>query len=67
MDGGGSLTREEIHGHNMWNVWTGGNDRFWDGTPRQRGLFDLLKIVSSYPDKSKEYSTGVRAGCISAW
>ena len=56
MDGGGSLTREEIQGRNTWIVWTGGNDRFWDGiTVSSFGLFDLLKIVSSHPDKSMEH------------
>ena len=56
MDGGGSLTREEIQGRNTWIVWTGGNDRFWDAiTVSSFGLFDLLKIVSSHPDKSMEH------------
>ena len=56
MDGGGALTREEIQGRNTWIVWTGGNDRFWDGiTVSSFGLFDLLKIVSSHPDKSMEH------------
>src|SRR5918994_724184 len=30
MDGALPLSREEIQGRNMWIVWTGGNDRFWD-------------------------------------
>ena len=30
MDGGVALTPDEIKGRNMWLVWTGGNDRFWD-------------------------------------
>ena len=56
MDGGGGLTREEIQGRNTWIVWTGGNDRFWDGiTVSSFGLFDLLKIVSSHPDKSMQH------------
>ena len=56
MDGGGSLTREEIQGRNTWLVWTGGNDRFWDAiTVSSFGLFDLLKIVSSHPDKSMQH------------
>ena len=47
MDGGVALSPAEIRGRNMWNVWTGGNDRFWDrmGTPTL-GSFDLLKIVA---------------------
>ena len=31
MDGGIALTADEVKGRNMWLVWTGGNDRFWDG------------------------------------
>ena len=47
MDGGVALSADEVRGRNMWNVWTGGNDRFWDrmGTPTL-GSFDLLKIVA---------------------
>ena len=34
----------------MWIVWTGGNDRFWDGmTASTFGAFDLLKIVAYDP------------------
>ena len=51
MDNGVALTPEEIKGRNMWIVWSGGNDRFWDGlTTTTFGAFDLLKIVSSHPD-----------------
>jgi len=50
MDGGIALSPEEVKGRNMWLVWTGGNDRFWDRiTVSSFGLFDLLKIVSSHP------------------
>ena len=43
MDGGVALTPDEIKGRNMWIVWTGGNDRFWDGmTASTFGAFDLL-------------------------
>ena len=50
MDGGILLTADEIKGRNMWLVWTGGNDRFWDGlTASTFGAFDLLKIVTSHP------------------
>lgn len=50
MDNGVALTPEEIKGRNMWVVWTGGNDRFWDKmTAATFGGFDLLKIISSYP------------------
>src|ERR1051326_1294407 len=40
--GTGPLTREEVIGRNMWLVWTGGNDRFWDRViPYTFGNFDL--------------------------
>ena len=56
MDGGGALTPAEVQGRNTWIVWTGGNDRFWDRISVDSfGLFDLLKIVSSHPDKSVEH------------
>ena len=51
MDNGVALTPEEIKGRNMWLVWSGGDDRFWDSlTTTTFGAFDLLKIVSSHPD-----------------
>jgi hypothetical protein len=50
MDGGLALSPAAIRGRNMWNVWTGGNDRFWTGlTAETFGAFDLLKIVTSHP------------------
>ena len=30
MDNGIRCRRDEVKGRNMWLVWTGGNDRFWD-------------------------------------
>ncbi len=39
-----------IRGQNMWLVWTGGNDRFWDFAALNTiGSFDLLKTLSSHP------------------
>ncbi len=50
MDGGIALTPEEVKGRNMWIVWSGGNDRFWDlMTGYTYGAFDLLKTISSHP------------------
>ena len=50
MDGGIPLTREEVQGRNMWLVWTGGNDRFWDTiTVNSLGNLDYIKTVSSHP------------------
>src|SRR5437899_2884891 len=59
MDGGVALTPDEIKGRNMWLVWTGGNDRFWNQmTQYTFGAFDLLKIISSHP--SQGYSRANR-------
>ena len=50
-----------IRGQNMWLVWTGGNDRFWEYAALNTiGAFDLLKLASSYqneadPDNSSAY------------
>jgi hypothetical protein len=50
MDKGVALSPDEIKGRNMWLVWSGGNDRFWDQlSDYTYGAFDLLKIVSSHP------------------
>jgi hypothetical protein len=50
MDNGVALSGREVKGRNMWIVWTGGNDRFWDGmTATTFGAFDLLKIVAPGP------------------
>ena len=50
MDGGLALSPEEVKGRNMWIVWSGGNDRFWNSmTDYTFGAFDLLKIISSHP------------------
>ena len=41
MDGGIALTPDEVKGRNMWLVWSGGNDRFWDtmtATPSARSI-----------------------------
>jgi len=50
MDRGVTLdTNSEINGRNMWILWTGGNDRFWDTSAAlSLGNTDLLKTVSSY-------------------
>jgi hypothetical protein len=50
MDGGISLTPDEIKGRNTWIVWTGGNDRFWNKiTVNSFGALDFLKTISSHP------------------
>jgi len=50
MDGNVALSPQEAAGRNMWLVWTGGNDRFWDQMNHSTfGTFDLLKIVAPPP------------------
>ena len=50
MDNGVTLTPDEIRGRNMWLVWTGGDDRFWDFMSKPTfGGFDLLKLVAPDP------------------
>jgi len=50
MDGGIPLSPDEVKGRNMWLVWSGGNDRFWNQmTQYTFGAFDLLKTISSHP------------------
>lgn len=50
MDGGMALTPEQIKGRNMWLIWTGGNDRFWDTIGVSSfGALDFVKTLSSYP------------------
>ena len=50
MDGGITLSTDEVRGRNMWLVWSGGNDAFWDRlTTISFGNLDLLKIISSRP------------------
>ena len=53
MDGGADgvvFSPTEVTGRNMWLVWTGGNDRFWNRmTQYTFGAFDLLKSISTHP------------------
>src|SRR5438132_10312421 len=49
MDGRMTLAAQEVKGRNMWIVWSGGNDRFWDAmTNASFGAMDLLKTISSH-------------------
>ena len=48
MDGPVALGPDEIKGRNTWNLWTGGDEQFWDRVARENlGLFDLLKTIDS--------------------
>lgn len=59
MDGAVPLTPAEIRGRNNWNVWTAGNDRFWDViSVRSAGTLDFLKTLSSHP--SLKFKRGTR-------
>src|SRR4051794_36562242 len=62
MDGGIHLTRQEEAGRNMWIVWSGGNDRFWDTLgKRSVGTLDLLKSISTYnPAKDQNAPAAMR-------
>jgi hypothetical protein len=71
MDGGVALTPDEVKGRNMWLVWTGGNDRFWDRmTQYTFGAFDMLKMITSHPslgftrDNRWEYMGLVNEPCF---
>src|SRR4029077_18691479 len=48
MDGGINLSAEEIMGRNTWNLWSAGNQHFWNGAAQDSyGLMDLLKILDN--------------------
>src|SRR4029077_12825750 len=52
MDGGIDLSPEEIMGRNTWNLWSGGNEHFWNHVAQDSfGLMDLLKMLDNrkYP------------------
>ncbi|HEY4283609.1 MAG TPA: cytochrome c [Chthoniobacterales bacterium] len=52
MDGGIDLTPNEVMGRNTWNLWSGGNQHFWNRTAQDSyGLMDLLKMLDNrkYP------------------
>jgi hypothetical protein len=48
MDGGITLSPEEIMGRNAWNLWSGGNQFFWNHAAQDSfGLMDLLKMLDN--------------------
>jgi hypothetical protein len=66
MDNGVAMLPAEVQGRNMWLVWTGGNDRFWDKVTRDSlATFDLLKIVTSHP--SQTYCDGKHCDRDTRW
>ena len=57
MDGGITLTEDEIKGRNTWMIWTAGNQAFWDYLAGDSfGNLDLLKTLSSFPSQKYYYS-----------
>ena len=49
MDGNIALTSDEVKGRDMWLLWTGGDDRFWDQMTRASvGTLDFLKTISNH-------------------
>jgi hypothetical protein len=63
MDRGVTMAdAHEVNGRNMWLLWTGGNDRFWDmSATLSFGNVDLLKTISSYdPDKDPHVDAAAR-------
>ncbi len=56
MDGGIALEPEEIMGRNAWNLWTGGNQHFWNNVAQDSfGMMDLLKSMDN-----RKYKRGER-------
>ena len=56
MDGGVELAPNEIMGRNAWNLWTGGNQHFWNHVAQDSyGLMDLLKMLDN-----RKYKRGER-------
>jgi hypothetical protein len=48
MDGGVELSPEEVMGRNTWNLWSAGNQHFWNGVAQDSyGLMDLLKTLDN--------------------
>jgi len=48
MDGGIDLSPQEIMGRNTWNLWSGGNQHFWNQAAQDSyGLIDLLKMLDN--------------------
>jgi cytochrome c5 len=62
MDGGIDLSPEEIMGRNTWNLWSGGNQHFWNRAAQDSyGLMDLLRMLDN-----RKYSRGERFKILGA-
>jgi len=48
MDGGITLSGDEIKGRNTWDLWCGGDEQFWNRMSQESyGLIDMLKTIDS--------------------
>src|SRR5438445_7064711 len=48
MDGGIDLSPAETMGRNAWNLWSAGNQQFWNHAAQDSyGLMDLLKMLDN--------------------
>jgi hypothetical protein len=55
MDSGIELSPEEIMGRNTWNLWSGGNQHFWNRAAQDSyGLMDLLKMLDNRKNPRSE-------------
>ncbi|HEV8618075.1 MAG TPA: cytochrome c [Candidatus Udaeobacter sp.] len=62
MDGGIDLSPKEIMGRNTWNLWSGGNQHFWNRAAQDSyGLMDLLKMLDN-----RKYPRGERFKILGA-
>ena len=56
MDSGIALSPEEIMGRNAWNLWSAGNEHFWNNVAQDSfGLLDVLKSLDN-----RKYNRGER-------
>jgi hypothetical protein len=56
MDSGIALSAEEIMGRNAWNLWSAGNEHFWNTVAQDSfGLLDVLKSLDN-----RKYNRGER-------
>ena len=56
MDGGIALEPDEIMGRNAWNLWSAGNEHFWNNVAQDSfGLMDVLKSLDN-----RKYKRGER-------
>ncbi len=55
MDGGIVLQPNEVMGRNAWNLWSGGNQHFWNGVAQDSyGMLDVLKTLDNRKYKRED-------------